>query len=134
MSRVKTANTRPEVTFRKILWHAGFRYRCNYKKAPGCPDIAFVGWRIAIFIDGDFWHGNNWERRQNEIKSNRSFWIPKIERNIQRDREVEVELAALGWRYLRFWESEIKKELGGVFLKTLQFVEENSGEKWNWER
>ncbi len=133
MSKIRTENTRPEIAFRKVLWHAGLRYRHNYRKAPGRPDIAFVGWRIAIFIDGDFWHGYNWEQKRAAIKRNRDYWIPKIERNMQRDREVNAALAAAGWHCLRIWENDIKKEFGAVFYRVLQFIEEKTGKQWNWE-
>jgi DNA mismatch endonuclease Vsr len=123
MQKVRTANTKPEVAFRKALWHVGLRYRRNFKGAPGRPDIAFVRWKIAIFIDGDFWHGHDWENKRKAIKSNRDYWIPKIERNMQRDREVDALLDAAGWHSLRIWEHEIKKDFGAAFYRTLRFVE-----------
>lgn len=131
MSKVRTANTKPEVAFRKLLWHAGLRYRHNYRKAPGRPDIAFVRWRIAIFIDGDFWHGYNWSQKKDAIKSNRAYWIPKIERNMQRDEEVNELLAAAGWHCLRIWEHEVEKEFGAAFYRVLRFIEEKRGEPWS---
>ena len=133
MSKIRMTNTKPEVSLRKALWHAGLRYRHNYQKAPGRPDIAFVRWRIAIFIDGDFWHGYNWAQKSDTIKSNRAYWIPKIERNIQRDREVEALLDEAGWHYLRIWEHELKKEFGAAFYRALRFIEERAGDQWNWE-
>jgi DNA mismatch endonuclease (patch repair protein) len=127
MQKIRATNTRPEVAFRKALWHVGHRYRRNYKGAPGRPDIAFIRWKIAIFIDGDFWHGYDWEHKRLTIKSNRDFWIPKIERNIQRDREVDALLEAAGWQVLRIWEHEVKKDFGAAFYRVLRFVEEKTG-------
>ena len=111
MSKIRGKNTKPELTFRKALWHAGYRYRVDYKKLIGKPDILLKKYKTAIFIDGEFWHGHNWENRKAKIKSNREFWIPKIERNIQRDQEVNRALQDLGYTVFRFWESEVKKHL-----------------------
>lgn len=111
MSRVKNRDSVIEVTLRKELWSRGLRYRKNVGSIYGHPDIAFLGKKIAIFVDGEFWHGYDWENRINEIKSNRDFWIPKIERNMARDREVNEYLTQNGWIVLRFWGKEIKKDL-----------------------
>jgi DNA mismatch endonuclease (patch repair protein) len=126
MRKIRTANTKAEVAFRKALWHVGLRYRYNYKKAPGRPDIAFVRWKIAIFIDGDFWHGYDWENKKAAIKSNQAYWLPKIERNIQRDREVNELLAQANWKVLRIWEHEVKKDFGAAFYRVLRFIEANT--------
>ncbi|MCL4141580.1 UNVERIFIED_CONTAM: hypothetical protein GTU68_046448 [Idotea baltica] len=111
MSRIKGKNTKPELALRKALYAAGYRYRIDYKKLIGKPDIALPKYKTVIFIDGDYWHGKNWEERKPKIKTNREFWIAKFERNIQRDEEVNKELKRLGYTVFRFWESEIKKEL-----------------------
>lgn len=111
MGKIRGKNTKPELAFRKALWKAGYRYRIDYKKLIGKPDILLKKYRTAIFIDGEYWHGHNWEERRSKIKTNREFWIPKIERNIQRDQEVNMELQRLGYTVFRFWESQIKKEL-----------------------
>jgi DNA mismatch endonuclease (patch repair protein) len=129
MRRVRTANTKAEVAFRKALWHIGLRYRYNYKKAPGRPDIAFVRLKIAIFIDGDFWHGYDWENKKEAIKSNRGYWLPKIERNMQRDREVDDLLEKAGWKVLRIWEHEVKKDFGAALYRVLRFIETHSAER-----
>lgn len=89
------------------------RYRKNSSKIFGHPDIVFIGKKIAVFCDSEFWHGYNWEVRKNDIKSNREFWIPKIERNIERDLEVTAKLEEEGWKMLRFWGNEIKKNAEG---------------------
>ncbi len=111
MSKIRGKNTKPELAFRKALWAAGYRYRIDYKKLIGKPDIVLKKYRTAIFIDGEFWHGYQWEERKEKIKSNREFWIPKIERNIQRDAEVNEELNRLGYTVFRFWQKEVDKNL-----------------------
>jgi len=111
MSLIKSKNTSIEVIFCKALWRVGFRYRKNYKKLPGKPDIALTKYKIAIFCDGDFWHGKNWDEYKERIKSNRSYWLPKIDRNIKRDFEIDRELKFMGWEVLRFWGGDIEKNL-----------------------
>ena len=81
------------------------------KSVFGNPDIVFKGKKVAVFCDGEFWHGFDWENRKNQIKSMREYWIPKIERNIQRDKEVTETLENAGWTVLRFWEKEIKEDI-----------------------
>lgn len=111
MSKIRGKNTKPELAFRKALYAAGYRYRIDYKKLIGKPDIAMPKYKTVIFIDGDYWHGKNWEDRKPKIKTNREFWIAKIERNMQRDREVNMELKRLDYTVFRFWETEVKKNL-----------------------
>jgi|TARA_R110000868_G_scaffold312555_2_gene573535 DNA mismatch endonuclease (patch repair protein) len=111
MGKIRGKNTIPELKFRKALWAAGFRYRIDYRKLIGKPDIVLKKYRTVIFIDGEYWHGYKWEERKQKIKTNKEFWIPKIERNIQRDKEVNQELQKQGYTVFRFWEREIKKEL-----------------------
>jgi DNA mismatch endonuclease (patch repair protein) len=111
MSKIRGKNTKPELLFRKALWNKGVRYRINNKQLPGRPDVSIQKYKLAVFIDGDYWHGHNWEERKAKLKTNREFWIPKIERNMQRDREVNQELETLGYTVFRFWESEIKSNL-----------------------
>jgi len=94
----------------------GLRYRKNVKTLPGKPDIVFKGKKVAIFCDGDFWHGRDWEKKKEKLKKgeNASYWIAKIERNIERDQMQTRELEKAGWKVLRFWESEIKNNLEDV--------------------
>ncbi|CAZ95877.1 very short patch repair endonuclease [Zobellia galactanivorans] len=122
MSKIKGKNTKPELAFRKALYAAGYRYRIDYKKLIGKPDIALKKYKTVIFIDGEYWHGYNWEERKPKVKTNREFWIAKIERNIQRDEEVNVELERLGYKVFRFWETEIKKELDRCLGAVLQHL------------
>ena len=111
MQAIKSKDTTIELALRKALWHKGIRYRKNFKGLPGKPDIAITKYKIAVFCDSDYWHGYDWENRNQRIKSNREYWIPKIERNMQRDKEVTKALEDAGWKVLRFWEFQIRKEL-----------------------
>ena len=111
MSHIRSNNTSIEIMLRKALWYEGIRYRKNVKTLPGKPDIAITKYKIAIFCDGELWHGKNWEKRKNSIKTNRDYWLPKIERNIIRDNENEKKLEKMGWVVLRFWGKEIRKNL-----------------------
>ena len=111
MSHIRSKNTSIEVLLRKALWHEDIRYRKNLKTLPGKPDIAITKYKIAIFCDGEFWHGKNWETRKNTIISNREYWLPKIERNIIRDNKNDKELENMGWVVFRFRGNEINKNL-----------------------
>lgn len=113
MKAVKNKGSKIETMLQKELWHIGLRYRKNAKTVYGKPDIAFIGKKVAVFCDSEFFHGYDWENKNKEIKSNRDFWIPKIEKNMQRDREVTEKLTSEGWIVLRFWGNEIKKDLLG---------------------
>lgn len=110
MQRVKSKDSEIEKILRNALWNKGYRYRKNVKDVFGHPDIVFKSKKVAIFCDSEFWHGYDWERKKNEIKSRQDFWIPKIERNMQRDKEVNMKLSEEGWTVLRFWGTEIKKQ------------------------
>lgn len=107
MRAIKSGNTKIEVILRLALANRGLRYRLNYTNIPGKPDIAFPGRKIAVFCDSEFWHGYRWAENQRKILSNRDYWIPKIERNISRDREINRLLRKQGWTVLRFWGREI---------------------------
>ena len=113
MKRVKNKGSEIEILLQKELWSRGLRYRKNVKGITGKPDIAFIGKKIAVFCDSEFWHGYDWENRKKDFKSNTEFWIPKIERTIQRDIEVTRELETQGWIVIRFWGKEIKKNVSG---------------------
>lgn len=126
MAGIKGGNTQPELRFRKALFNAGVRFRVNAKSLPGKPDISNKSKKFVVFVDGDFWHGHNWKERKNQIKSNRGFWIPKIERNMQRDREVNEQLHRMGYKVFRFWEREVKKELGACLNQVLTHIDEFS--------
>ena len=111
MSHNRSRDTSIEILLRKALWREGIRYRKNFKKLPGSPDIAITKFKIAIFCDGEFWHGKNWDKNQESLKTNRHYWVSKIERNIMRDNKNEKELENMGWIVLRFWGNAITKNL-----------------------
>ena len=110
MSNTRSKNTIIELTLRKALWKRGFRYRINYRKLPGNPDIVLTKYKIAIFCDGEFYHGYNRNEGCERIGSNKNFWKMKIERNIQRDKKVNQLLKEMEWAVLRFWGNEIKRK------------------------
>lgn len=110
MSKIRAKETQPEIALRKALYNKGIRYRKNYKKLPGNPDIVLIKHKLAIFIDGSFWHGYKWEEKKPKIKANRDFWIKKIERNMQRDAENNNLLSSLGYTVIRFWDHDVKKK------------------------
>ena len=114
MSSIHSKDTSIEVKLRHALWHKGYRYRKNYKELPGKPDIALTKYKIAIFCDSEFFHGKDWYtilRPRLEKGANPDFWIHKIERNMERDDEVNKELTFRGWTVIRFWGEEIEKNL-----------------------
>lgn len=122
MSKIRGKETKPEIMLRKALWKLGHRYRKNVKKLPGSPDILFRKYKLAVFVDGEFWHGYNWEEKKGKLKTNREFWIAKIERNMQRDQENEEKLKTKGFTVLRFWEKEVKKNLDECVDKIIRHI------------
>ena len=116
MSAIKSKNTSPEMALRRILWSRGLRYYVNVPSLPGKPDIVFSRAKIAVFCDGDFWHGHNWAIRgipslDVELEQYSPFWRDKILGNIERDRKHTSKLTEDGWRVFRFWESDIKADV-----------------------
>lgn len=112
MSNIRSKDTKIEICLRSALWRAGIRYRKHYKSLPGTPDVALTKYKIAIFCDGEFFHGRDFDIKLKEKlqKSNNSeFWIYKIQKNIQRDMKVNRELRTMGWIVIRFWGTEIIK-------------------------
>lgn len=110
MSSIRSTNTKDEIRLAKALWTLGYRYRRNNKTVFGTPDFTFKKNKIAIFVDGEFFHGKDWETRK-KPQTNPEFWIKKIERNMQRDIEVNAYLESQNWKILRFWSNDIKKNL-----------------------
>jgi len=111
MKAMRGKDTKIERILGKALWARGWRYRKNDKRFPGKPDFTFGKYKIAIFVDGEFFHGYNWEENKYRIKANREFWWSKIERNMERDNEVNRKLEDMDWKVMRFWGKEIKKNL-----------------------
>lgn len=113
MKNIKAKDTKIEVILRRALWNKGYRYRKNYKGLPGSPDIVLTKYKIAIFCDGEFFHGKDWEKLNKHLEqsANGKFWIEKISKNRLHDEEVNKELLYEGWTVLRFWGEDIKKHV-----------------------
>jgi len=122
MQAVKNKDSNIEVILRCALYRKGYRYRKNYTKVYGKPDIVFTKEKIAVFCDSEFWHGYDWENRKLDFKSRQDFWIPKIERNMERDKEVNQQLQSEGYIVLRYWGKQIKKELETVIAEIEQAI------------
>lgn len=127
MSKIRSKNTKVELFFRKILsaevYPKGLRYRLHYKKIVGNPDIVFVKQKIAVFIDGDFWHGRHYGKK-GEGKNWKKFWKDKIETNMSRDRHVNRQLKKESWKVARIWESDVKKKSEKYLAKILEYLGE----------
>lgn len=123
MSRIRSSNTRPEITLRKALWHKGLRYRIR-SKVLGKPDIAFVSSKVAVFVDGCFWHCC--PMHSVRPQTNTRFWVNKLHRNSERDAEVNAKLAKLGWRVLRFWEHEVEDDAEAVASRIASVIKRRS--------
>ena len=116
MTAIRSKNTKPEMLLRKELWRKNCRYRVNCKNVLGKPDIVIKKYKIAVFVDGDYWHGHNWAIRglaslEEELENYSPYWKTKIKRNVERDLEITIRLRDEGWTVIRFWESDIKKDV-----------------------
>jgi DNA mismatch endonuclease (patch repair protein) len=118
MSHIRSTNTKPEENVRKYLFSKGFRYRKNVKGLPGCPDIVLAKYKTVIFVNGCFWHKHDCPRFV-WPSSNEEYWIPKIKRNVERDKANQAELKAAGWNVIIIWECELKKK---IFNETMSLV------------
>lgn len=121
MKNIRSKNTKIERILRKALWERGIRYRKNYSKLPGKPDIVLTKYKIAIFCDSEFFHGKNWEAQKIRLAkgNNGEFWINKISKNIIHDEEINKKLWLMGWTVIRFWGEEIKKNTDEC-IKTIE--------------
>jgi len=124
MKAIKSKNTLIERMIAGELWKRGYRYRRNTKKIFGKPDFVFIRLKVAIFCDSDFFHGKDWEVNNERIKSNRDFWIPKIEGNMIRDQLVTSTLITEGWTVIRLWESDIKRDLNRCIEMIINKIDE----------
>jgi len=118
MRRIRSTDTKPEIVLRKALWKKGYRYRKNWKELPGKPDIVLTKYHICVFVDSEFFHGKGYLsdckgrkyknlQEQLEHSTNPDYWVKKITRNMERDREVDASLNGLGWKVIRFWSKDI---------------------------
>lgn len=128
MRAIKSTGTKDEIRLAKALWHLGYRYRKNNKTVFGKPDLTFKKYKIAIFVDSEFFHGKDWETEKDRIKSNQEFWYKKIERNRDRDNEVNQFLQQNDWTVIRFWSKKVKKDLNSCITEIQKeiFLKDNS--------
>lgn len=135
MSRIKGRDTSIEVILRRALWNRGYRYRKNCKDLPGRPDIALTKYKIAIFCDGEFFHGKDWEvlKPRLEKGKNPGYWIPKIERNMERDREKDKQLLFKGWTVIHFWGKDILKNTEECIRVIEETIFESTVMQDGWE-
>jgi len=131
MRRVRSRDTGPEVSLRKALWRKGLRYRLYAKDLPGRPDLVFRREHVAVFVDGDFWHGRQWKSRglpslahQFRETPTAEYWVGKIQRNVERDAKVNAELAEVGWRVVRLWEKDVIKDIDACVTAVLNALSE----------
>lgn len=124
MGKVKLKGGKAEMMLAKALWHRGYRYRRNDKQLPGSPDIAILRYRIAVFVDGEFWHGKDWGTRKKALKRNREYWIEKIEENMARDYRNDILLRQMDWISVHIWEKDVLHSLPKCVLEVEEAVAE----------
>lgn len=125
MQKIKSSKTSPEILLQKFLRKDGVKFKINFRGLPGNPDIVLFHRRVAIFVDGEFWHGYHWKEKKKKIKGNRAYWIPKIERNITRDKANNKRLKKAGWRVLRFWQHQITGDLPKCIQKIKEIAKKS---------
>ena len=128
MQRIRSKDTSIELKLRFALWREGFRYRKNYAKLPGKPDLVFIKCKVVVFCDSSFWHGRNFDSKK-PVDTNREYWKNKIRRNIERDKEVTQQLSDMGWTVLRFWDTDINKHLDGCVQTVKEALSRKEQEK-----
>lgn len=139
MQHIRSKDTKPELVLRKALWHKGYRYRKNWKKLPGTPDIVLTKYKLCIFVDSEFFHGKGfyggfkskkYDSLEEQLRhgNNPDFWIPKIKRNMERDAQVNEKLEEMGWTVLRFWGEEAEKHTDDCIKKVEQTIVETTVE------
>lgn len=127
MSRIRGKDTKPEIILRQYLWSKGLRYRKNYKDLPGKPDIAITKYKVAVFCDSEFFHGKDWDKQRAKVEkgANSDYWVKKITRNIERDKQKDKELKELGWTTIHFWSKDIEKNTDECYLKIVELIKES---------
>lgn len=133
MRAIKSKDTKEEVRLAKALWHRGHRYRKHDKSIFGTPDLSFKKYKIAVFVDGEFFHGKDWEKVKSRLDSNKEYWINKIERNQNRDIEVNAYLASKGWTVLRFWSKDVQKKCYTT-VRAIEKEIDNACKKINYQQ
>ncbi|MFC0316946.1 very short patch repair endonuclease [Olivibacter oleidegradans] len=123
MSKIKGKHSKPELVLRKALWAKNLRFRLHDKTLPGKPDIVIKKYKLVVFVDGEFWHGYDWQNLKARLNKNSAFWIPKIERNMQKDRLHNEQLRAVGYTVFRFWSEEVNKNLPKVVNQIMLYIE-----------
>jgi len=123
MAKIRGKNTKPELLLRKALWKRNIRFRIHDKSLPGRPDIVIKKYKLAIFVDGEFWHGKNWEQKKEKMQTNRSFWVPKIERNMQKDHLHTTALKDMGYAVFRFWADELMSGPDAFVNQVMLYIE-----------
>lgn len=122
MASIRGKNTKPEILVRKFLFSRGFRYRLNHSRLPGHPDIVLRKYRACIFVNGCFWHGHEGCKYYVVPKTNTDFWVKKINRNKEHDKEVQQQLSSMGWHCITIWECELKTTVREKTLESLVFT------------
>lgn len=123
MSKLSKKRSKVEMRLASALWHKGYRYRINYKELPGSPDIVLLKYNIAIFIDGEFWHGKDFDENKKYLKNNQGYWIEHIKENMERDQKNDKKLSQMGWIVIHFWSRSVDKELEGCIQVIEDFIE-----------
>lgn len=130
MARIASKNTQPELCLRRALYAAGIRgWRCHYKRAPGRPDLAWPALRVAVFVDGAFWHGHSSRHKPGRSGS---YWDAKIARNVERDRETDAALQAAGWTVVRAWDFDIRRDLAAVLERVVEALHQRVDGSARW--
>jgi len=131
MSRIRSKDTKPEKALRSLLHRAGYRFRIHSSNLPGSPDIVFPARRKVIFVHGCFWHQHSRCGAGIVPASRREYWVPKLERNLDRDRRAKVNLGRIGWKSLTVWECEIEKDPEAALRRSMAFLEQKAKRRGN---
>lgn len=126
MGNISLRNGKAESTLAKALWSCGIRYRKNYRDLPGSPDIAVTKYKVAVFIDGEFWHGYDWANKRNMLRRNREYWIEKIEENMKRDKRDTSALEDIHWTVFRFWSSDVERHLDACLAAIIDCIDDKT--------
>lgn len=129
MSKIRSTGGKAETFLGKAIWHHGIRYFRNYKKLPGKPDLAISKYKIAVFVDGEYWHGYNFDEIKSgkKVHHNREYWIKKIHNNMEHDKLINAELEKMGWTVIRFWEKHQVLKYPGHCIHTILEAVKNKG-------